>query len=420
LTKFSFTLVEIRRYLILLLGMISLSACQTDQRKLFRTGTWRATLTTENGAILPFNFEVRKQDDTTMMMYILNGRERIGVDDIEFSGDSVWIKMPVFDSEFRAKFQDVNLKGNWIKHYADTSISMSFSAVPESSFRFFSEKQIPSQNIAGKWQCTFSDNEGNTYPAVGVFEQDGDRVTGTFLTETGDYRFLEGQLKDNVLYLSCFDGSHAFLFTAEVNSDSTLSKGFFYSGNSYKETWTAIKNDNASLKSPEELTFVKPGLKFDFSFPDLNGNNVSLSSPQLQNKVKIIQIMGSWCPNCMDETAYFRDLYRKYQEQGLEIVGIAFERNEQLEQSKPLLDKLISRFGIAYPILFGGKNDKEQVSNLFPMLNKVMAFPTTIVLDRNNKVRRIHTGFNGPGTGEYYINFTSEFDKFIEQLINEK
>ena len=66
-----------------------------------------------------------------------------------------------------------------------------------------------------------------TRPVFSNSTPDG-RVTGTFLTETGDYRYLEGVVDGDSLKLSCFDGSHAFLFHAALDQDSF--RGRFWSG----------------------------------------------------------------------------------------------------------------------------------------------------------------------------------------------
>ena len=53
------------------------------------------------------------------------------------------------------------------------------------------------------------------------------------------------------------------------------------------------------------------------------------------------------------------------------------------------------------------------------MLKHVLSYPTTIYIDKKGKVRKIHTGFNGPATGEKYIEFKTEFKEFTDKLLNE-
>ena len=54
-----------------------------------------------------------------------------------------------------------------------------------------------------------------------------------------------------------------------------------------------------------------------------------------------------------------------------------------------------------------------------PELENFVAFPTTIFLDKNHNVRMVHTGFNGPATGEKYVAFKKEFESFVGELLAE-
>ena len=170
---------------------------------------------------------------------------------------------------------------------------------------------------SGKWESTFSPGTKDSSKAICLFKDDTN-FTGTFLTETGDYRFLEGYSFNGTFLLSCFDGSHAFLFTGEIKGDSIIN-GHFYSGSHHHETWVAKRNDKFELRNPDSLTYLKPGFtKVDFNFKNLDGKNVSLQDEKFKNKVVIIQIMGTWCPNCMDETKFLAPFYDKYNSKGLD------------------------------------------------------------------------------------------------------
>jgi thiol-disulfide isomerase/thioredoxin len=137
--------------------------------------------------------------------------------------------------------------------------------------------------------------------------------------------------------------------------------------------------------------------------------------------VVIVQIMGSWCPNCMDETAYLVNYYKKYQPKGVEIVGLAYERTTDFARSQRALKQLTDRFKIPYPVLITGYTPaRGEATKSLPMMEKVLGFPTTIIIDKKGDVRKIHTGFSGPGTGEHYIEFISEFERLTNSLLAEK
>lgn len=221
--------------------------------------------------------------------------------------------------------------------------------------------------------------------------------------------------------LSTFDGAHAFLFTAEVN-DSVIN-GMFYSGNHWKEPFVAKRNENFELPDADSLTYLKEGYdKVQFSFPDENGNMVSLNDKQFKNKVVLVQIMGTWCPNCLDESQFYANYYKTNSNEDLEIVALAFEYVNTKAKAFNNIKRLKENIGINYPVLLAqyGSSSKVKAQEKLPMLNHVLSYPTTIYIDKKGKVRKIHTGFNGPATGEKYIEFKLNFDNFINELLEEQ
>jgi peroxiredoxin len=224
----------------------------------------------------------------------------------------------------------------------------------------------------------------------------------------------------NTMRLSTFDGAHAFLFTAKV-TDSTM-EGTFYSGNHWKEPFVAKRNANYELPSAIDLTFLKEGYNsVEFSFPDATGNIVSLKDERFKDKVVIVQIMGTWCPNCLDESKYYADFYNKNKDKGIEIVALAFEYAKSKEIAFNRINRLKSKIGIDYAVLLAqyGTSDKKKAQEKLPMLNHILSYPTSIFIDKTGKVRKIHTGFNGPATGEKYKEFKVEFEGFVEELLSE-
>jgi thiol-disulfide isomerase/thioredoxin len=407
---------------VLCILIIAISSCKGTSDSALKEGIWRATLKTGSGAEIPFNFEITDSADQKLLD-IINGKERFRVNEISTISDSVIIQMPLFDSEIRAALKNETLSGRWIKHYGDSDEVLKFNAKNGDSWRFFKVNTTTNTGISGRWSVTFNTlNNKSSYASVGEFSQENGRVFGTFLTSTGDYRFLEGTVSDHKLYLSCFDGSHAYLFTAKLMNDSTITEGKFYSGLSSIETWTANKDDNAILPDAYSITDLKDGYdKIDFSFPGLDGKKVSLSDEKFKNKIVLVQFFGSWCPNCMDETAYLTRFHKKYQDKGVEIVALAYERSKDFERSRKNISRLRDRFSVPYDMLVTGfTNDKVEVSKSLPMLKKFMAFPTLMIIDKNGRIRKIHTGFSGPGTGSHYADFVKEFEKTIDNLLAEK
>ncbi len=386
-----------------------------------KSGNYRGVLllNTEKAIELPFNFSITSTKKQTLI--IQNGDERITINELKKKGDSLFFKMPIFDTEFKLRvLENGDMEGLWINNYRKEKNKIPFKAYYNNSQRF---PFVPSKGATlfeGEWETTFSPQTKDSSKAIGVFHhhEQTDFVTGTFLTETGDYRFLDGIRNNNNLYLSCFDGSHAFLFTATLQDNGTL-KGDFYSGSHWHEEWTAQKNSSFKLRNSDSITKLIDNTKpISFSYPDLNKTKISLSDKRFENKVVIVQLMGSWCPNCMDESAYLSSVYKQYQSQSLEIIALAYEKTTDVETATKQITRLKNRFDIAYPILVTGLSGKDKASESMPFLNKVSAFPTTLFLNRQHQIIKIHTGFNGPATGKAYEIFKEETEQLINRLLH--
>tara|TARA_R110002126_G_scaffold112105_2_gene250221 strand:- start:9159 stop:10373 length:1215 start_codon:yes stop_codon:yes gene_type:complete len=403
------------RFFILIISALLLYSCKTESIKTIEKGTYSAILEVQDQQELPFNFEVK--NDSLIIIY--NADERITVDEITYQNDSVKIQTPVFEGYIMAKITKNGLNGFFVKPSLDRIVPFKAS---QNNERFSSTKEAY-VNISGNWETIFSpDHKVDAYIAKGIFNQKGNKVTGTFRTTSGDYRYLDGIMDGDSLKLSTFDGAHAFLFKAKA-TDSTLN-GFFYSDNHWKEPFTAKLNNNYELPKQEELTFIKKGFEyFDFSFPDTRGRVVSLSDPEFRNKVIVIQIMGTWCPNCLDESKFLVNYLKENPNKNLQVIALAFEVAKTREIAYNRINRLKEKIGINYPVLlaqFGNEANKTLASQKLPMLNHIISYPTTIFMDKNRKVRKIHTGFNGPATGEKYEDFTEEFEQFVNELVTEK
>jgi len=381
------------------------------------TGLWEGKLQLNEITFLPFKFNI-KENKGKFFLEIINGDERILVDEVILKNDSLQFKMPVFDSEFRCKIINPSqIQGVWINHARIDKNVIRFDATRNTGGEYVTYIDY---SISGHWESTFSNHSKDSSKAIFILRGSTIFLEGTFLTETGDYRFLSGETNNGKnFYLSCFDGSHAFLFRGEIKGDSIIN-GQFFSGMHWYETWVAVRNDKFELRNPDSLTYLKPGYdKIDFSFKNLEGKTVSLSDEKFKNKVVIIQIMGSWCPNCMDETAFLAPLYEKNKSKGLEIVALAFEKSTDFAKAASNVTRLKNKFNANYEFLITEKTGKDMASGALPMLNGISAFPTTIFIDKKGKVRKIYTGFYGPGTGKYYDKFVDETNLFLEKLLQE-
>ena len=385
-----------------------------------QTTRYRATIKIETG-ILPFGVELQKKADNTYETYILNASEKFQTDDAFVSGDSLRIPISLFDAEIVAKMTNKNLIGIFRKNKGRKSfVQVPFKATLGYNYRFVpTQKTANRMNLQGKWAVNFINTTTQKKSfAVGIFEQKGNVVTGTFLTTTGDYRYMDGNRVGDSLFLSTFDGSHTFLLKAKIKGVKMTGK-FSDSVLGFKNI-EATKDDKAQLPDVKKITYLKEGYdKLNFTFPNEKGDKISLSDDVFKGKVTVVQILGSWCPNCMDESNYLAPFYKKNKDKGLEIVGLAYEKNLDLEFFKTKMLLIRKRFGIEYPLLQAGLNNSDSATESLPMLNKVIGFPTTLIIDKKGKIRETHTGFSGPGTGKYYTEWVADFERLIDKLLSE-
>jgi thiol-disulfide isomerase/thioredoxin len=244
------------------------------------------------------------------------------------------------------------------------------------------------------------------------------------LTPSGDYRYLEGAVDKDTLHLSTFDGSHAYYFRGTIQKDS-IKDGLFFSGATSVENWTAKKDEKAGIPDSAAASVAvhtKPGeTKLDFRFPDLDSNLVSINDDRFRNKVVIIQIMGSWCPNCMDETAFLSAYYKDNKQRGIEMIALAYEYSTDFQRSQKSLRKFQQHFNITYPMLITGVRvgDTLRTEKTLPQITPIRMFPTTLFIGRDGTLKKTHTGFMGPGTGAHYEAYKKEFYTTVDELLKQ-
>jgi thiol-disulfide isomerase/thioredoxin len=409
------------KLLISLFLVISLISCDQSETKNVQnkdiTGMWRGVLTSPGGE-LPFGIDISKNNNV-LSATIINGEEQVETSSVEYTNNQLTINFEWYDAQISAIFENDNtLVGQWSKTASgkNKTSSLPFTATQGYSKRFIQETQSANYpNLDGQWEVTFSDDDGKSL-AVAEFQQKSQIVSGTFLTPTGDYRYLSGVANNGQLYLSAFDGAHAFLFNAEIK-DKHLINGNFWSRDSYHATWTAVKSNKTADFLPSSWEMNKTVNPVSFAFEDTKGNLIQLTDEQFKNKPVLINLFGTWCPNCNDEAPVLAKLYDKYKPQGIEIVGLAFEFTEDPIRDKKQIDVFKERHGINYPLLLAGGNDKSEATKILGFLDKVKSYPTTIFLDENHKVVKIHTGFSGPGTGDHYIKLVEELENEIISLL---
>lgn len=400
------------------LALSTLSANVVNAQNTFiKEGAWRGVFKV-NEVQVPFNFEVKGKDAEHATFTLINGTRRDDFHVQQTAKDSVFIKMNTYDAALVAKIhEDGTLSGvhkSLVPNFRGNFLP--FTAEYGKTFRFVEpEKEIKANhNLSGKWAIKISSKEP-VADQVAVFEQKGNKLKGVFLKVTGDTRELEGIVHT----LTGFSGPSPWLIRGKINPDKSIS-GEVGLGIYNNVKFEGVKDKKAELPDPYALTYLKEGYeKLDFTLPDLNGKPVSLSDEKYKGKVVIVEIVGTWCPNCTDQTQFLSPWYKANKDRGVEAIAVGFEQKDDLAYAKYTLGKLKEKYDIQYDILFGGIADKKVASEKFAALNKMIAFPTTIIIGRDGKVKQIHTGYTGEVTGKYFKQYVKKWNKDLDKLIAE-
>ena len=383
------------------------------------TGTYRGELETPGGP-LGFHLEIRKSSDG-FAATIRNGVERVSIPKVSQVGDTVTFAFPHYDSKIVAALapDGKSLKGTFTKVKKGGEIqTLPFTATSKKGPRFLTAEQTPpnddvQKKIASRYTVKFSETED---PAVGAFTiGDGGIASGTFLTTTGDYRYLAGNLIGDTLHLSVFDGSHAFLFILKPQGETLV--GDFWSGDAWHETLVATPDPDAALPSAFSVTkLTATPVISDVPLIDLSGDKTTLLTVAPKGP-RIIELFGSWCPNCHDAAEVLSALSESLGPKGLTVVGLAFEYSGEVARDTKQVQTYRDRHEITYPILLAGVADKEIAGALFPGIDKIRAFPTTLFVDHRGELAAVYTGFSGPATGEAYEATKRAFVREAERLV---
>lgn len=405
-------------FIYLTLSLLFVSSCKQPDDG---TKTYRAVVKREDGLPIVFNIEQEKKGDA-IVWNIINAGEKILVDDVTQKGDSLLINLPFFEAQLNLIKSDKGYQGNWYKRTSkgDQTVPV---FIEEGEERLVLAGGKAKFNLSGRWSVVFTKETGKEVNAIAEFEQRGDSLTGTFLTATGDYRYLEGVVKNDSLVLSTFDGTHAYFFSAKIMHEGKLDNGVFASGPVYKESWVAVRDSLGSIDETKALMQLK-GVenKLKFRFPDLDSNLVGINDERFKNKVVVVQILGSWCPNCMDETAFLSEYYKKNTAKGVEVIGLAYEYTTEFAVARKNLMRFKNRFKVDYPMLITGvtSSDSLRTEKTLPEMTEIKAFPSMILIGKDGTVRKTHAGYAGPATGIHHETFKKKFQEDIDALLQEE
>jgi len=366
----------------------------------------------------PFNFTISRNESKELIMTVTNAEEKIVFSPIQYGRDrktgedTFYVELNPYDAVLKGIYDENQMKGNFIVR-DKPNYYIPFEAKFGQNFRFEKIPKKANIDLTGTWQVTFGKNTTDEFNAIGEFQQTNNHLNGTFRTETGDFRYLEGLVEENIVKLSCFDGAHVFLYDAFIQNDSL--QGIFYSGTHYQVPFVGFRTDSPKLIHGDSLVKILSNKPFIFSLEDTNGKMISNADPEYANKLKLIQITGSWCPNCRDEGEFLNSYLKENPNSNIAIFSLAFERYPDRQKALERVKKYKQAMNTSYPMLYAGLSNRDSASLLIPQIDGIRAYPTLLFLDKNNSIVKVHSGFDGPATSKF-TEFKNEFETTIKEL----
>lgn len=379
-------------------------------------GLWHAELIPSPGHEVFFDVKVVAKG-SGLSASLRNGPFEIPFTSAAWDGAELTLELAHYDAKIAARPKGGGLEGRYTR-----VVASGLADVPFRASRTAPSAPAPKggASVAGSWGVQVDDGK-HVEKMTGVFRQKGRAVTGTFLSTTGDYGALHGTFDGERLVLSVFDGVHVYRFDAELLPDGTLA-GEYRSRMNPPVSWRGKRLDAAAAATflPGSFDVVKPkdpSAPYVVSFPDVEGRIVSTADARFAGKPMLVAFMGTWCPNCADEAPFLRYLEETYGPRGLEIVSLSFEYTDDVDRNRRQVKRFVERFGTRHPILLAGTTKSAPVSPAVLPLEGWEGYPTTLFLDRRHRIVRIHSGFDGPATGELFAKTKKEIESAVEMLL---
>jgi thiol-disulfide isomerase/thioredoxin len=390
---------------------VGLAAGQASAQAL--GGLWDGVLQFD-GASVPFRLTLGETKDGAKASFFDGDRPANPSSRGSFKGGELVLDFDSYGAVLDAHLVNGVLKGS----YSSAQWSYPFEARPH-------RREAPAPgapNIAGDYVVPVDAANEKAWRLI--VKQAGGRASATMLRVDGDSGSLSGMWKGGAFHLSHFAGERPGVLEIRPNKDGSLSLVLTDDDGSTNRSLRAVRTAVAKrqgLPMPADAahhTSVQdPNAPFRFAARDLSGRLVTNDDPRFKGKVVLVNMMGSWCPNCHDEAPFLGKLYDTYHARGLEIVALDFEYPDQVRN--PIrLRAFLKRYGIKYTVLLGG--GLEDLRAAAPQAVNLHAWPTTFFVGRDGRVKSVHVGFTSAGSGAYDARLKAGFVREVEQLLGGK
>jgi thiol-disulfide isomerase/thioredoxin len=373
-------------------------------------GNWRAVLDLAGGT-LPFEIRVSRNQGG-LVAAICNGPLCDSRATVSYVGDSVTFEITDYAASITVSRRGDSLTGA----YRNVG-NRGPRTIPFRASRGSWPRSTARSSLLGSWDAWFI-TDGRRGPRVFQFRNGTDGLEAAFIANSGDYGLFWGGAAGDSFHVARFDGTFVYLLAGRLDGDTL--RGTFHAGPRTQTPSVAARSSGAPhLVAPTALTTADTANPLRFSFPDLEGRPITEADPRLRGKVLLVDIFGSWCSTCHDAMPDLLTLYRTYRTQGLEIVGFGYEVSSDSADANRQIRRFRDKFGVPWLLLRSGINVVEETAATLPQLRGFTAYPTTLFIGRDGRIRQVYAGFRGPASGAQHTRQQADFRQIIERLLNE-
>ena len=383
------------------------------------TGVWHAALVPTPEYPVLFDVRIAAGKGGKLSGAIVNGTVETPLSSVAWDGATLSLAIASYDMTIVATRKGDSLEGTYrrtvVGGVAEVPFAASRTAPP------LPPAPGGGASLAGSWGFEVAAGPGRVEKLTGVFAQAGAALSGTLLSVTGDYGALHGWFDGARMLLTVFDGVHVYRYDGELLPDGSLA-GEYRSRTSPPVPWRAARLDAAAAAAylPGGFDVVRPKdptAPYAVAFPDADGRVVSSQDPRFAGRPMVVTFMGTWCPNCADEAPVLRDLEARFGPKGVGFLSLAFEYSDDVERNRRQVKRFVERFGVTSPVLIAGTTGTARDTPAVAPLEGFEGYPTTLFLDRSHRIVRIHSGFEGPATGERYAKAKKELEAAVAALL---
>ncbi|HAV23547.1 MAG TPA: hypothetical protein DCX46_08655 [Bacteroidetes bacterium] len=378
---------------------------------------WSGALTLHSGTLLPFHMTLDLTGPAPSGFFTV-GDERTQIPECRTTSDSIILEFSEYGASLRGRWDGSRLSGSYFRYRSDTT-SIPFFAAPLGSEAYArTASSPPGVALVGTFQAYLQGSSTVDSSTTGVFWSRADSVFGTLIAPDGDYGLFAGVQRGDSAYLGRFTGWQVLKLELG-RTGASWSGRLFVRGGSPTPFQLEPRPTAEPEATPDKITAAAdPKAKFRFSGLTTEGMFLTETSSKFKDKALIVDIMGTWCHNCMDAVPILQQLSKEYGPKGLEVVGLSFEISDDTSLAKRNIELFARRHGVTYPLLFCGSTEPVYTDpQLKSQLKNFYAYPTTLFIDRSRRIRSVHVGFRGPGTGDAYQREIETLYRHAEEIV---